>query len=58
MVASRMLTTKARVAELVYAHDLKSCLERDAGSIPAPGTCYLKDRWSGEIGRHAAFRAL
>jgi hypothetical protein len=28
----------ARVAELVYAHDLKSCLVRDAGSIPAPGT--------------------
>ena len=28
----------ARVAELVYAHDLKSCLERDVGSIPTPGT--------------------
>ena len=29
---------KAREAELLYAHDLKSCLERDVGSIPAPGT--------------------
>ena len=28
----------ARVAELVYAHDLKSCHFGDAGSIPAPGT--------------------
>ena len=28
----------ARVVELVYTHDLKSCPERDAGSIPAPGT--------------------
>ena len=28
----------ARVAELVYAHDLKSCLERDVGPIPTPGT--------------------
>ena len=28
----------ARVAELVYAHDLKSCLERDVGSTPTPGT--------------------
>ena len=26
------------MAELVYAHDLKSCLERDVGSIPTPGT--------------------
>ena len=34
----------ARVAELVYAHDLKSCLARDVGSIPTPGTfdCELK----------------
>ena len=23
---------------MVYAHDLKSCLERDVGSIPTPGT--------------------
>jgi len=30
--------TDARMAELVYAHDLKSCLERDVGSIPTPGT--------------------
>lgn len=28
----------ARVAELVYAHDLKSCLARDVGSMPTPGT--------------------
>src|SRR3990167_9194406 len=26
------------MAELVYAHDLKSCLARDVGSIPPPGT--------------------
>jgi hypothetical protein len=26
------------MAELVYAHDLKSCLERDVGSTPTPGT--------------------
>ncbi len=26
------------MAELVYAHDLKSCLERDVGSIPTLGT--------------------
>ena len=26
------------MAELVYAHDLKSCLARDVGSIPTPGT--------------------
>ena len=30
------------MAELVYAHDLKSCLERDVGSIPTPGTGSLK----------------
>ncbi len=30
------------MAELVYAHDLKSCLERDVGSTPTPGT-KLKD---------------
>ena len=29
---------QARVAELVYAHDLKSCLARDVGSMPTPGT--------------------
>ncbi len=28
----------ARVAELVYAHDLKSCPARDVGSIPTSGT--------------------
>ena len=28
----------AEVAELVYAHDLKSCLARDVGSTPTPGT--------------------
>ena len=28
----------ARMAELVYAHDLKSCLVRDVGSTPTPGT--------------------
>ena len=32
----------ARVAELVYAHDLKSCLARDVGSIPTSGTGILK----------------
>ena len=32
----------ARVAELVYAHDLKSCLARDVGSIPTSGTSFLK----------------
>lgn len=26
------------MAELVYAHDLKSCLARDVGSTPTPGT--------------------
>ena len=26
------------MAELVYAHDLKSCLERDVGSTPTSGT--------------------
>ena len=26
------------MAELVYAHDLKSCLVRDVGSTPTPGT--------------------
>lgn len=36
VVFSKM--NNARVAELVYAHDLKSCSERIAGSIPAPGT--------------------
>ena len=30
--------TKARMAELVYAHDLKSCPVRDVGSTPTPGT--------------------
>ncbi len=30
----------ARMAELVYAHDLKSCLERDVGSSPTLGTKY------------------
>ena len=30
--------TKARMAELVYAHDLKSCPVRDVGSMPTPGT--------------------
>ena len=28
----------ARVVELVYTHDLKSCLARDVGSIPTSGT--------------------
>ncbi len=28
----------ARMAELVDAHDSKSCSERGAGSIPVPGT--------------------
>ena len=32
------LNCAARVAELVYAHDLKSCLARDVGSIPTSGT--------------------
>ena len=31
------------MAELVYAHDLKSCLARDVGSIPTPGTDSLKN---------------
>ena len=26
------------MAELVYAHDLKSCLARDVGSTPTSGT--------------------
>ena len=29
------------MAELVYAHDLKSCLARDVGSTPTPGTGVL-----------------
>ena len=32
----------ARVAELVYAHDLKSCLARDVGSTPTSGTRFFK----------------
>ncbi len=32
------IKTKARVAELVDAQDLKSCDFGHAGSIPAPGT--------------------
>ena len=32
----------AGVAELVYAHDLKSCLARDVGSTPTPGTVFFK----------------
>ena len=31
------------MAELVYAHDLKSCLVRDVGSIPTSGTRFLKN---------------
>jgi hypothetical protein len=31
----------ARVAELVYAHDLKSCPSRDVGSMPTSGTIDL-----------------
>gem|GEM_PF-2974251 len=34
----RIILENARVAELVYAHDLKSCLARDVGSIPTSGT--------------------
>ena len=30
------------MAELVYAHDLKSCLARDVGSTPTPGTARKK----------------
>ena len=30
------------MAELVYAHDLKSCLARDVGSIPTSGTLFFK----------------
>ena len=33
------------MAELVYAHDLKSCLERDVGSIPTPGTKIIAILW-------------
>ena len=29
------------MAELVYAHDLKSCLVRDVGSIPTSGTVFI-----------------
>ena len=32
------------MAELVYAHDLKSCLARDVGSIPTPGTNFLNEK--------------
>ena len=34
----------ARVAELVYAHDLKSCLARDVGSTPTSGTSALENK--------------
>ena len=34
---------QARVVELVYTHDLKSCGEIHAGSIPAPGTTITFD---------------
>ena len=37
-VRFRPTPQNAWVAELVYAHDLKSCLARDAGSTPALGT--------------------
>ncbi len=47
----RKMRGNARVAELVYAHDLKSCLARGVGSMPTPGT-----RRGGEIGRRAALR--
>ena len=30
------------MAELVYAHDLKSCLARDVGSTPTPGTAWKR----------------
>ena len=33
------------MAELVYAHDLKSCLVRDVGSIPTSGT-YMKQYYT------------
>ncbi len=31
------------MAELADAHDSKSCLERDVGSTPTPGTRDTKD---------------
>ena len=34
------------MAELVYAHDLKSCLVRDVGSIPTPGTEIKRLIWA------------
>jgi hypothetical protein len=34
------------VAELVYAHDLKSCLARDVGSTPTSGTAREKQNAS------------
>jgi putative hydrolase of HD superfamily len=43
------------VAELVYAHDLKSCLERDAGSIPAPGTMERKTKKNSSQNKIANF---
>ncbi len=32
------------MAELVYAHDLKSCLARDVGSTPTPGTRHIENK--------------
>ncbi len=40
---SHLLFFQARVVELVYTHDLKSCGEIHAGSIPAPGTTITFD---------------
>jgi hypothetical protein len=34
----------ARVAELVYAHDLRSCPARDVGSMPTSGTVISLNR--------------
>ena len=41
----------ARMAELVYAHDLKSCLVRDVGSTPTPGTQLMMLRGHNCFGR-------
>jgi hypothetical protein len=40
-VAGSYITGHARVAELVDAHDSKSCSARSGGSIPSTGTTKL-----------------
>ncbi len=38
------------MAELVYAHDLKSCLVRDVGSTPTSGTKFMEKQYYTTIG--------